>query len=565
MSAYEQIISMKSVFVLLFSLLCISGAQAQRTVGLLSHTSASEDGYVLFAPIASHTTYLIDKCGKEVHSWQSSYGAGNSAYLLPDGSLLRANNSGNAVFTSGSPGGTIERVDWDGTMRWSSNLSSTTECQHHDVCMMPNGNVLAIAWEVKSQADAIAAGRDPGSVGNTIWTEKIVELEPTGLNTANIVWEWDIWDHLVQDQAPTLSNYGTVSAHPELVNINHPSNNPANPDWLHLNGIAYNADLDQIVVSSFFMSELWIIDHGTTTTEAAGHDGGKQAKGGDLLYRWGNPAAYARGTAADQKLFALHNPHWIEKGLPDAGKIIIFNNGQNRPLSQYSTVDIIDPPVDTSGAYTLSSSSAFGPLNADWQYKAQTPEDFYSPILSGAERLPNGNTLVCEGSKGTFFELDAANNIVWKYVSPVAAIIGPVNQGDIPGQNYVFRAVPYPASYPAFAGRTLAPGPPIERNPIPYDCFFISPTSVGNVSAGSREFHAENPFGADISLSSDGPARQIGATLMNYLGQACGQWTLSIANGKPTRLAVPQSLAPGMYLLRVDDGSSASTLRLQHY
>ena len=66
-------------------------------------------------------------------------------------------------------------------------------------------------------------------------------------------------------------------------------------------------------------SEFWIIDHGTTTAQAAGHTGGRRGRGGDLLYRWGNPRAYRAGTKADRKLFAQHNAHWIPKGLPGAG------------------------------------------------------------------------------------------------------------------------------------------------------------------------------------------------------------------------------------------------------
>ena len=60
--------------------------------------------------------------------------------------------------------------------------------------------------------------------------------------------------------------------------------------------------LDQIVLSNHNLSEIWIIDHSTTTLEAASHSGGNSGKGGDLLYRWGNPQAYDQGTGADQLL-----------------------------------------------------------------------------------------------------------------------------------------------------------------------------------------------------------------------------------------------------------------------
>ena len=80
-------------------------------------------------------------------------------------------------------------------------------------------------------------------------------------------------------------------------------------------------DLDQIIFSVHNFSRFWIIDHSTSTAEAAGHKGGKSGKGGDILYRWGNPRGYAAGTKKDQTLFAQHNVHWIRKGLPGRGVI----------------------------------------------------------------------------------------------------------------------------------------------------------------------------------------------------------------------------------------------------
>lgn len=59
-----------------------------------------------------------------------------------------------------------------------------------------------------------------------------------------------------------------------------------------MNGIDYNPVLDQIALSTHNLNEWYIIDHSTTTAEAATSSGGNSGKGGDLLYRWGNPAAY---------------------------------------------------------------------------------------------------------------------------------------------------------------------------------------------------------------------------------------------------------------------------------
>ena len=207
-----------------------------------------------------------------------------------------------------------------------------------------------IAWDKKTTEDATAAGRRPESVPNGLMVDSLVEIKPTGKTTGQVVWEWHLWDHLIQDHDKTKTNYGTVSAHPELVDVNfgqdvvgaiaatpdgannlrsigYVGNTPnppngrgpggpgrGNPDWTHINSVAYNADLDQIVVSVHNFSEIWIIDHSTTTAEAASHKGGTSGKGGDLLYRWGNPRAYRAGTNVDQRLFAQHNASWIPKG-----------------------------------------------------------------------------------------------------------------------------------------------------------------------------------------------------------------------------------------------------------
>ena len=203
----------------------------------------------------------------------------------------------------------------------------------------------------------------------------------------------------------------------------------ASPDWTHFNGVAFNPDLDQLMVSVHAFSELWIIDHSTTTAEAASHAGGRGGQGGDLLYRWGNPSAYRAGKKADQKLFAQHNAHWIAKGLPGEGHVLVFNNGTNRPDGSYSSVDELVLPVDSQGRYARATAGdrevwAYEPEQAVWSYTAPTKTDFYSFFISGAQRLANGNTLICSGANGTIFEVTPEKEVVWKYVNPVKGGMG---------------------------------------------------------------------------------------------------------------------------------------------
>jgi hypothetical protein len=450
---------------LLVAILAINAGVVQsQTVGTLINTSSSVDGYTLFAPLSSTTTYLINNCGEVVNDWEGSTGPRMSAYLLEDGSLLRGKTLGNQTFTAGGSGGGVQLYDWDGTLVWDYTISSASECHHHDVELLPNGNVLFIVWGSRTEAEAIQAGRVPINAPETLWPEKIIEVEPSGTNGGNVVWEWYVWDHLVQDKDVSKDNYGVVADHPELVDINFTDND--NRDWLHTNAIDYNAELDQIVMSVRSMHEIWIIDHSTTTTEAASHSGGNSGKGGDLLYRWGNPQTYGRESPTNgQKLFGQHDIRWVEVGT-DAGKLMVFNNGDNRlPSVSYSTVDIIETPVDAFGNYTEpATGESFGPIDLFWTYESDSSEDFYSSKLSGAHRLPNDNTVICEGGTGRFFEVTTDGDVVWEYLSPVTST-GVVNQGTTPvNGNAVFRCTRYSPDYGAFTGRDLTPGNVIELN-----------------------------------------------------------------------------------------------------
>lgn len=412
--------------------------------------SKSYWGYTLFAPIASTSTYLIDNWGGLVHEWQGSYNPALSVYLLGSGNLLRTASLGtNATYTmrggmpAGGAGGRVEEIAPDGTVLWAFEYSRDMGyLLHHDVQMLPNGNVLMIAWGYKTSAEATQAGRNPSLLRDgELWPDHIIEVSPNSNFGGTVVWQWDVWDHLIQDYDPSAPNYGVVSSHPELVDLNFASmGGPA--DWMHVNSIDYNAVFDQILLSVKNFSEIWVIDHSTTTAEARGHGGGNSGKGGDLLYRWGNPLAYGAGTSSEQLLFSQHDAQWVEAGLPGQGNMLVFNNGMGRPGGNYSSVEEITPPVDSNGNYALTSA-AYGPLSPTWSYTALSKSSFYSTNVSGAERLPNGNTLICEGASGRVFEVTAANEVVWEYVNPEST------------RNTIFRAYRYGVGYTGLSGLDL--------------------------------------------------------------------------------------------------------------
>lgn len=507
--------------VILLGTMAGQASASDREAGVRVNEPGAYAGYTLFAPIGSTTTYLIDTEGRIVNQWESESRPGHSAYLLENGNLLRAGSVGgrNRIFHGGGAGGRIQEFSWDGELLWDYEYSGPHYLQHHDFERLPNGNVLLIAWEAKQREDAVAAGRNPDSVSSDgLWADHIVEVKPTGKTTGEIVWEWHVWDHLVQEYDPEKDNHGVVADHPELINLNPldwvadltpqsrrkleavgylgapkgRGRKGANADWNHINSIAYNADLDQIVLSVLGFSEIWIIDHSTTTKEAAGHSGGRCGKGGDLLYRWGNPSSYHRGGAEDQRLFAQHDAHWIPQGCHGAGHILVFNNVRGRLDGNYSSVDEIVPHVGRNGRYRLEKDGTFGPATPVWSYSASPRADFYSGHISGAQRLPNGNTLICSGENGTLFEVTRKKKVVWRYVNPVRGDdrkqfperpprrLGggrgpggdrppggrPPGGGPGPGrgaQNSVFRAYRYGPDYAGLDGKDLSPGRTIEE------------------------------------------------------------------------------------------------------
>ena len=451
----------------------INTVVAKRTVGLMVNTSKAMEGYTLFAPKQNKMTYLINNEGRIIKQWTSAYSPGQSVYLLENGHLLHTCMiSATAMNTGGGEGGRVEEFDWDGKLLWSYDLNTTTQLQHHDVKMLPNGNVLMLVVEKKTYAECVAAGFDMSKFQPDVATQQmllpecLIEIKPDYVKGSGgtVVWEWHTWDHLIQDFDATKSNYGVVANHPELMDcIGGPL------FWNHGNGIDYNPGFDQIAISNRNFSEVWIIDHSTSSAEAATHSGGKRGKGGDILYRWGNPALYGvPKTLATEKYWQQHDTEWIKSDCPGAGDITCFDNGLNRSLTNASSVEEFKPPVSASGDYTAptAAGSPYLPADYTWTYWGDTTFPMYSEDISGAQRLPNGDTIICSGGTGDLREVSYLGEVVWKYICPVQAT-GLIPQGTAPTVdpthtsetlNAVFRIYKYPPSYGAFTGRTLTVG-----------------------------------------------------------------------------------------------------------
>jgi hypothetical protein len=498
----------------------LNALEVQR--GLIENKETSTPGYILFEPTSSTSTYLMDKQGNIVHTWKSEYNSMNS-YLLPNGNLMRSERSTvTPTFAAGGMSGIIREYDWDGNIVWEFVLANEKELLHHDIEILPNGNVLAISYEAKTQEEALEAGRNPENVTVAgLWTDKIIEIKPTKPSGGEIVWEWHTWDHLIQDKDSTKVNFGKVDENPRKMDINipssydHPEIMPAeqidqmkkmgglasnlnfdnqHSEVSHANAISYNASLDQIVISFKYFNEVYILDHSTTTEEARGSKGGKWGHGGDLLYRWGNPKNYHRGTENDRILNMQHDVKFIPEGYPGAGNLTVFNNDIHNPgnklpslgaafsklkspdvlvaigdFGNYSAVHEFKPPVSKEGTYIIPEDGPIGPAEPLWTYMAPDKYSFYSPFVSGAQRLKSGNTLITCGVNGRLFEVTPENEIVWEYWNqyndhytlPDGSPAQPIG----PFLYAMFRSTLLPPDYEAFADKDLKP---LSPQPAPF-------------------------------------------------------------------------------------------------
>ncbi len=521
-------------------------AQIERTVGLLKADTSAQDGYVLFTPLNGTKTYLLDMCGRMVHEWQSDYPAGYTAWLLPDGRLVRMISVSTSPIGDSASGG-VEVHTWEGERQWHFELYNDSMCMHHALDFLPNGNLLVVAYKRVSKEKAIAAGRDTTVLGSSLWSDVILEIQPTGPTSGQVVWEWDAMDHLIQDFDSTKAGFGVVSEHPEKIDFNYPviRDSTRGTDKWHVNAVAYNAELDQIMICTPVNNEVWIVDHSTTPEEARSSKGGRYGKGGDLLYRFGNPLAYRRGDSTRKQLYFQHDAHWIAPGMPHAGKMMVFNNGTGRRGGSFSSVDIYTLPVDDSGAYAMEQDGVWGPDTATWSYSQRGKPLFFSPFISGAGMLPNGNVFICEGARGRLFEVNPNGQIVWEYQSPIK-VDSAFSQGASPKVTSVFRAYKYPASYPAFAGRDLGQGFPLEANPTPYDCVFDTTTSVQEVQSTAVIDVYPNPFTDQLTIST--PRINARYQLFDVQGSV-------ILNGEcstNSHYINTEHLPSGVYILAVD-------------
>lgn len=530
---------MKNLLFAIISIFIINSTPlaGQETIGLLANdnTDNLSKGYTLFNPLSDNRVFLINDCGEAVNQWSFSDSTSISSFLLDNGNLFLGNSE------------IAEIRDWDDNILWSLDyqdvLGFTT---HHDIEPLPNGNFLVLVWDSYSATEMAAQGFDT-SRGLQIFTmEKIIEIEPVGTSAANIVWEWKMFDHIVQDFDSSKPNYGIVSRNPRLIDINYDGG--FGPNFIWANAIDFNEELDQIIISSRHLNEIIIIDHSTTVSEAASHSGGIYGKGGDFLWRWGNPEVYDKGTLSDKKLGKQHDAKWIEEGV-HKGKISVFSNDAYGNDGAASSIHIIDPN-DDNGVYFLNSDK-FLPNDYSWSWDGNIlGEPMHALIMSGVQIMSNGNALINESTKGRISEIDSNGNTLWVYEIPVAQNME-FEQFQTPEGNGSFRAHRYPENFSGFDNKSFNNFGIIEnQNSVSENC--SETLSKADFAFNKLEFYP-NPTSNIVHFEFSNTLEYIGVI------DLYGKLLKTKVNSNFINL---EGLSNGIYLIDVSYGGSSRLLKV---
>ncbi len=373
------------------------GWSTHHPAGLIHYsTHNSYRGYTLFSNLGGQQTHLIDMEGRVCHTWQSDEGI-NYSYLLPNGNLL---------LRTGPPSQEVSFLD------------------RPEIKILPRGGrtasgaILELDWD-----------------GNVVWEYRDPLLHhdferlPNG-NTLVLVWE-----KMPEDLAASVSGgvtAGTTKGQMlgDVVREVTPGGDVVNEwrsweflsleedticplegrlEWTHQNCLNLTKDGDLLV--SFRQTDtIGIVNRSS----------------GEFTWKWGP------GEISHQ-----HNPTYL-----DNGRILLFDNGPHREGMSFSRVLEVDPSNNQIA----------------WEYKGDPPISFFSYHISGAERLPNGNTLICEGAPGRIFEVTPTYEIVWEYINPFVGMGGLHAGGTTSGYaNSIFRAHRYGPNHPALQGKDLDP------------------------------------------------------------------------------------------------------------
>ena len=484
----------------------------ERTLGIISRDVRASEGYTLFKPLGAApggSVYLVNNAGHLVHQWTKPLATrpGGEVFLRKNGQLVLTTDEG------------IYALNPDSSLAWvidSRDLGDGRWYGHHECVELPNGNMLVPGFIEIPRAEAEAAGFDVGAADaclnpntgaplpdlDVLRVDNIWELAPVDRDCGfacgwKVVWRWNAWDHKTNDPHQPQKAY---------LGYDDPAGGICSQfiqgawTFVRFNALSYIADRDHIIMSASLFNEIWVIDHGKSTEQAAG-------RAGDLHYRWGNPYAYGAGepfvdanNRGDQVLSFQHRVLWLPPGVPGAGNILIFNNGTD--WGDSSVMEVKLPSYGGCCHCKSGHGEHFKPATIVWQYdEYDTPGSFFAPFISSVQRLPNGNTLINDGPAGYFFEVTPQGDKVWEYVNPG---VGEEQGGAAAG---VYRAWRYDPWFPGLGELDLVIEGPLEQYPQSY-VVDIKPRSKKNRLnlKYTKGLRVAIPGSADLDVTQIDPA-----------------------------------------------------------
>jgi len=368
-----------------------------RKTGLSFHSPAqSFKGYTLITPIAADYSVLLDMDGRVVHRWLVRGFRIFNARLLPSGNLLA--------------------LCADASLPPPPQVPFTEPPPPFEQHIRRLGGSATHLREVDWDANPTWTYRNPAihhdfvrqSNGRTLVAEW-VEIPPDIANTVRggARRPREKFPPMLSDDLVEIDASGTEQRRIHLYDLLDPIKDAICPleqrwEWTHLNSLTVMPDGD-ILVSCRSNSRVFIVDR----------------ERGQIRWKYGSPDVY----------------HQHHASALDGGTVQIFDNGMHRIGTPFSRVVEVDPATG----------------NVVWEYSGDPPEQFFSGHISGAERQPNGNVLICEGASGRVFEVTRRGETVWEWTTPFTVnTAGRVRA-------WVFRAYRYAPDYPGLQGKSLDP------------------------------------------------------------------------------------------------------------
>jgi hypothetical protein len=381
-------------------------------------------GYTVLSPLNTQAAIVIDMNGAVVKQWDGFINsAGGPVRVYPDGGVIAANGNNPPrqesleLVARDFSGKILWRFDHNEQIQTRDGKTIWSARQHHDWQRedypagyyspearpsIQGGNTL-ILTHINHVKPAIADA--------TLEDDRLIEVSPAG----DIVWQWVASDHLEEfgfSPAARAAIRTAASAPPARGGGAGGGANAERRsfDWLHINAATYVGPNRWFDAGDrrFAPNNVIISSRQSSFIAIVGRDG-------KIAWRIGPDFLESNELRTLRQIIGQHNPHLIPKGLPGAGNLLVFDNGG---ASGYGAPTPVSP--DGGSIYQRAGSRVLEidptTLALVWSY---TGPRLFSTNISGAQRLPNGNTLITEGAPGRLLEVTNDRKIVWEYIYPV--------------------------------------------------------------------------------------------------------------------------------------------------